>query len=134
MKRVFIALFFLMLLVPVYSTEHCFVVEAQASDFLDGMQVTDEGTFNPGKANSKEEKINYKQALDKYKEIISFFTGILTVTSFAAMIWNFAKLSMAGDNEQERKRAIISILFCGIGVALMGSATIIIGFFWNIVK
>lgn len=73
-----------------------------------------------------------EKPLNKYKSIATIVTGFATVTAFLAMIFSMTKLSMAGDNDAERKKAIMGILTSGIGVALLGSATIIIAFFWNL--
>jgi len=51
---------------------------------------------------------------------------------FIFMLVQFAKLGAAGDNEQGRKRAIAGILTTGIATALLGGASVVIGFFWNI--
>ena len=59
-------------------------------------------------------------------------TGILAVTMFIFMLVQFTKLGAAGDNEQSRKRAIAGILTTGIATALLGGASVVIGFFWNI--
>lgn len=74
------------------------------------------------------------EPLNKYKGIATVVTGFATVTAFLGMIFSMSKLATAGDNEQARKKAIMGILTSGIGVALLGSATVIIGFFWNFLK
>lgn len=74
------------------------------------------------------------EPLNKYKGIATVVTGFATVTAFLGMIFSMSKLAAAGDNEQARKKAIMGILTSGIGVAFLGSATIIIGFFWNFLK
>ena len=58
-------------------------------------------------------------------------TSLLTLTAFLGMIIEISKLSMAGDNDKKRKIAISGIMFSGIGLALMGSATLIIGLLVN---
>ena len=69
-----------------------------------------------------------------YRTIASAITGILAVTMFIFMLVQFSKLGAAGDNEQARKRAIAGILTTGIATALLGGATIVIGFLWNILS
>ena len=49
------------------------------------------------------------------------------------MLIQFTKLGAAGDNEMARKKAIAGILTTGIATALLGGATIVVGFFWNVI-
>ena len=100
-------------------------------DFWSSMNVTDDGTFDPGVANDSDATIEGDGILSKYKGVIALFCGILTITAFAFMIFCFTKLSVAGSNDMARRNAIRGILTSGIGIALMGSATILIGAFWN---
>ena len=73
-----------------------------------------------------------EKPLTKYKSIAAAVAAFGTVTSFLAMVFCFTRLSVAGDNEQARKRAIMGIMTSGAGVALLGGATVVIGFFWNL--
>jgi hypothetical protein len=75
--------------------------------------------------------MNMGGVVQKYQSIATVITGILTVTMFIFMLIQFTKLGAAGDNESARKKAINGILTTGIATALLGGATIIIGFFWN---
>ena len=50
------------------------------------------------------------------------------------MLIQFTKLGAAGDNEMARKKAIAGILTTGIATALLGGATIVVGFFWNVIS
>lgn len=106
------------------------IIDAQAGD--DGIVIS--GGHFPSMVNPDNPAELVKQPLDKYKTIATIVTGFATVTAFLAMIFSMTKLSTAGDNEMARKRAIMGILTSGIGVALLGSATIIIAFFWNLFK
>lgn len=106
--------------------------EASATNFLDGIKY-DNGS---GKLDVQvsEEKTDFNGIMTRYKNIIMAFTGILTITCFGAMILQFTKLAAAGDNEQARRKAIAGIMTTGIGVALLGSATVIIGFFYGAIS
>lgn len=70
-------------------------------------------------------------ALDKYKTIAMAIFAFCTVTAFLMMIIQFTKLAAAGDNERERKKAIMGILTCGVAIMLLGGITVVIAFFWN---
>jgi len=83
-------------------------------------------------ATDEEQKQTLAKVVNQYRTIASVITGILAVTMFIFMLVQFAKLGAAGDNEQGRKRAIAGILTTGIATALLGGASVVIGFFWNI--
>ena len=104
-------------------------MQAEATDFLEGIQYDNTGgTLD---VQVSEDGTDFNGIMTRYKNIIMAFTGILTITCFGAMILQFTKLAAAGDNEQARRKAIAGILTTGIGVALLGSATVIIGFFYG---
>ena len=83
-------------------------------------------------ATEEQQKQTLAKVVSQYRTIASVITGILAVTMFIFMLVQFAKLGAAGDNEQGRKRAIAGILTTGIATALLGGASVVIGFFWNI--
>jgi len=83
-------------------------------------------------ASEEEQKQTLAKVVGQYRTIASVITGILAVTMFIFMLVQFTKLGAAGDNEQGRKRAIAGILTTGIATALLGGASVVIGFFWNI--
>lgn len=70
--------------------------------------------------------------ITQYRTIAVAITGILTITMLIFMLIQFTKLGASGDNEMARKKAIMGILTTGIATALLGGATIIVGFFWNV--
>lgn len=83
-------------------------------------------SFNVGDVGNESTKKDFNYLLSKYKTLCMIVTSLLTLTAFLGMIVEISKLSMAGDNDKKRKMAISGILFSGIGLALMGSATLII--------
>ena len=96
-----------------------------------GNGITISGADFPSMTRDENLATLVKKPLDKYKSMATAVTGFATVTAFLALIFCITKLSAAGDNEQARHRAM-GILTSGIGVALLGGATVIIGFFWNL--
>ncbi|MDE7246243.1 MAG: hypothetical protein K2O18_20025 [Oscillospiraceae bacterium] len=74
---------------------------------------------------------SFTTVITKYKAIAVAIMGILTITMLIFMLLQFTKLGAAGDNEMARKKAIMGILTTGIATALLGGATIIVGFFWG---
>lgn len=110
------------------------VVQAEATDFLDGIQYNNDSDGGSLEVTISEEGTDFNGIMNRYKNIIMAFTGILTITCFGAMILQITKLAASGDNEQARRKAIMGILTTGIGVALLGSATIVIGFFYGAIS
>lgn len=108
-----------------------------ATGFLDGITYNKGSNGSAGKLNVKVgdgQDTDFNGLMSRYKNIIMAFTGILTITCFGAMILQITKLAASGDNEQARRKAIMGILTTGIGVALLGSATIVIGFFYGAIS
>lgn len=98
-------------------------------DFAFGL--TENG--NPVIATSNENYgQSWKNIYDKYKTVINFLYIIMTLTCLAGLIFSIVKLGSSGGNPQMRQQAIMGILFCGIGVALLGSVGIWFGFAMNI--
>ena len=64
----------------------------------------------------------------------SGFTGIATLLMLVFTILQIVKLGASGDNEMNRKRAIMGILTTGIATALLGGITVFVGFFWGALK
>ncbi len=72
--------------------------------------------------------------ISKYKTIATAISGILTITMLVFLLIQISKLGAAGDNDIARKKAIMGILTTGLATALFGGVTIVVGFFWNILK
>ena len=102
---------------------------AQADIFTDYVNIN--GNQVSVAAGNNNAALNMGGVVSKYQSIASVITGLLTVTMFIFMLIQFTKLGAAGDNESARKKAITGIMTTGIATALLGGATIIIGFFWN---
>lgn len=72
--------------------------------------------------------------ISKYKTIATAISGVLTITMLIFLLIQISKLGAAGDNDVARKKAIMGILTTGLATALFGGVTIVVGFFWNILK
>ena len=72
--------------------------------------------------------------ISKYKTIATAISGVLTITMLIFLLIQISKLGAAGDNDMARKKAIMGILTTGLATALFGGVTIVVGFFWNILK
>lgn len=94
--------------------------------------VGDDGSINDSSEVAQQNTDgSFTTIITKYKSIAVAIMGILTITMLIFMLIQFTKLGAAGDNEMARKKAIMGILTTGIATALLGGATIIVGFFWG---
>ena len=94
--------------------------------------VGDDGSINDSSDVAQQNTDgSFTTIITKYKSIAVAIMGILTITMLIFMLIQFTKLDAAGDNEMARKKAIMGILTTGIATALLGGATIIVGFFWG---
>ena len=103
---------------------------AHADVFDDFVSVDASGKVTAGASNKAP---NMGGLVKQYKTIATVITSILTITMLIFMLIQFTKLGAAGDNEMARKKAIAGILTTGIATALLGGATIVVGFFWNVI-
>ena len=70
----------------------------------------------------------------KYKGIAVAVTGICVITAIIALAVNITKLSTSAANESVRRQALIGILYSCLALGIFGSATIVIGVFWNMLS
>lgn len=113
-------------------------VIAHASDitsFMDGIEVSGSlgnATLEVGKMDdSTEEALDAHKLFLKYRKLAAFITGLMTATAMFCLFWNISKLATSLDNEFSRRRIMMGIATSAIGVALLGSATIILTFFYQ---
>ena len=90
------------------------------------------GTEGSMTLNGSASSVSMQNVVIKYRNIALAITSFLTITMLIFMLLQFTKLGAAGDNEMQRKKAIMGILTTGIATALLGGATIVVGFFWNV--
>ena len=94
-----------------------------------GIQISDSSgdwDFSNDKAESGWQKLYMK-----IKGIIVGIGGVLTLVLIGALIVNITKLGASSGNEQARSKAIMGIALSLVGAAMMGSATLFFGFFYN---
>lgn len=72
-----------------------------------------------------------KLAMDKYKGIGTLITGLAAITAIISLLVQITKLGAAGDNERQRAVALRGIFFSGAALAIFGSLTLVVGFFWG---
>jgi hypothetical protein len=73
----------------------------------------------------------WNQLFDRFKGIIVGLTGIGTLVMIVLFIIQFMKLGSSAGNPQARSQALTGVLWTGVAAALLGSVTIIVGFFYN---
>ena len=92
-------------------------------------QVTLKGPQNINNANDAKATI-----ITKYKALITFFGGILTVTMVAVFIIQFLKLGMITSNPRDRREVLIGLLISGLSAAILGSITFYVGIFYGLFR
>lgn len=106
---------------------------AEDNGIFDIVNGTGKHTSGAGGITDDDGSQSIELVITKYKTIATAIMGVLTITMLIFMLIQFTKLGAAGDNEIGRKKAIMGILTTGIATALLGGATIVVGFFWNLV-
>lgn len=69
--------------------------------------------------------------IGNYKEVAALILGVCVITSIIALMIAISRLGTSGDNERARANAIRAVAFSGLALAIFGSASIVIGAFWN---
>ena len=93
---------------------------------------------NNGKIENGLEKTKKKQVLNKilkeYRGIVTFISGIGTLSMIMFFIFNFIALGNSKGNPQERQKAITGLIVSGIATAGLGSVTLITTLFYNMLN
>lgn len=107
------------------------IASAEVIDPPSGGVILSPGAY-PSLGGDEDTETYINDALGRSKVIAMGITGSCALVAFVAMIIAITKLTAAGDDVQRRKSALAGILVSGIGIALLGSSTMIIYFFWNL--
>lgn len=138
-KVVFAVILFLLVVscisqvIGVYTLD-VFAANNNNNGIFDIVDTTGKHTSGAGGINDSDGTESIATIIAKYKTIATAIMGILTITMLIFMLVQFTKLGAAGDNEVQRKKAIMGILTTGIATGLLGGATIVVGFFWNVFR
>ena len=93
---------------------------------------------NNGKIENGLEKTQKKQVLNKilteYRGVVTFISGIGTLSMIMFFIFNFIALGNSKGNPQERQKAIHGLIASGLATAGLGSVTLITGLFYNMLN
>lgn len=111
----------------------CCVQPARADVFdklIKGSSTT--GSYiNDEPFSDAKDKLSLGGTVSKAKEIVQVLTGICTCIALGFFIYNITRLATNADNEKGRKSARDGILWSGITLAIFGSLTMFVAFFWN---
>jgi hypothetical protein len=80
---------------------------------------------------SSDDQSSWNQLFSRFKGIIVALTGVGTLVMIVLFIIQFMKLGASAGNPQARSQALTGVLWTGVAAALLGSVTIIVGFFYN---
>lgn len=95
-----------------------------------GVQMGDDGKLVVDGISS-DDTSSWNQLFSRFKGIIVALTGVGTLVTIVLFIIQFMKLGASAGNPQARSQALTGVLWTGISAALLGSVTIIVGFFYN---
>ena len=132
--RIFAGLTLLILLLSIFAPNLSFADPATSGDAKTADGLNKFGVTMESNGTLKYEGMDTKSWTDiigRYRVFIIGGTGIATVTLVGAFVVSLTKLGASAGNPQARAGAITACLWTGIASALLGSATIIIGFFFN---
>ena len=93
----------------------------------------DNGTITGG-LEKKEKKQVLNKILTEYRGIVTFISGIGTLSMIMFFIMNFIALGNSKGNPQERQKAIHGLIVSGVATAGLGSVTLITGLFYNMLS
>lgn len=80
---------------------------------------------------SSDDQSAWNQLFARFKGVIVGVTGVGTLVMIVLFIIQFMKLGASAGNPQARSQALTGVLWTGIAAALLGSVTIVVGFFYN---
>jgi hypothetical protein len=95
-----------------------------------GVQMGDDGKLVIDGISSDDQS-SWNQLFSRFKGIIVALTGVGTLVMIVLFIIQFMKLGASAGNPQARSQALTGVLWTGVAAALLGSVTIIVGFFYN---
>lgn len=131
LKRCVLIIVLLVLALNLFSP----IVNAQNVNVNDGSLTIQDGKVTLGGPQNITNDTEAKATvIEKYKGIITFVSGIITVTMVAVFIIQFLKLGMMPSNPRERKEVITGLLISGVSAALLGSITLFVGIFYGMFR
>lgn len=100
---------------------------------INGGKITiDVGEAGVSANNPTDLKGAFNKLFENGEIIIAGLTGILTLSMLGVFLLKAFQLAKSGDNPKARSKAINGMIFAAIGTALLGGATILMGFAYNL--
>ena len=72
--------------------------------------------------------------LKEYRGIVVFISGIALISMIMFFIFNFIELGNSRGNPQARQKAVHGLIVSGIATAGLGSVTLIVQLFYNMIS
>lgn len=72
--------------------------------------------------------------IKKYRTLVVAVSGIGAISMILFAIVLFMKLGKCGDNPQEKAKVVSGLITAGIAAAGLGSVSVIVGFFYNMLR
>ena len=123
-----------------------FQINVSASGVTDINDINDGFYFNDSNASfgkdmsfhgandTTDDTAFWKEIFSKYRTMIMATSGAISLLLVALFIINIMKYSASSGNPQARKNCLITILWTGVGTALFGGTTILVGITSNLIK
>lgn len=89
------------------------------------------GKLSSGMTQDTSDK-TWNTIFKKGKYFLAGLEGVAILVIVGMFIINCVKLANAGDNPSNRSNAIKGLLWCGLGAAGLGSITLIVSLFYNL--
>ena len=122
--------FILLFSIPAYSIDNTTVTQSGDMLSIDGNQKQ----YKPAVGKFRDIK-EISDKMEEYKTVITFISGLATITMVAIFMKHFIKLAVLGTEHWAVKRnCIIGLLWSGIATVLLGSATTVFAISYNLFK
>ena len=130
---------YLVLMITIFSLSGVFApsnVEVFANNIPNITIDSSTNTIKEGLADSTKTGTNgiLNRILTEYKGIIVFISGIAMLSMIMFFILNFIELGNSRGNPQARQKAINGLIISGVATAGLGSVTLIVQLFYNMIK
>lgn len=76
----------------------------------------------------------FEKVIENYKELITFFGGIATMSFVVIFMKHFVELGAKANNPMERRQIASGLLWVGLAAALLGSVTFVFAMAYNVFR
>ena len=130
---------YLVLMITIFSLSGFFApsnIEVFANNIPNISIDSSTNNIKEGLADSSKTGTNgiLNRILKEYRGIIVFISGIAMLSMIMFFILNFIELGNSRGNPQARQKAINGLIISGVATAGLGSVTLIVQLFYNMIK